>query len=441
MEKNELEISITLPSVLKYALPTILANIFTNIYGLVDQLFVSNLVGTEGFSAVSIFYPVVSIAMAVGIMVSTGGSALVAKKLGEGKHREARGLFSFLMVFTFSTGLIFCLLALAFRVPLMRLLGADEVLLPYCLAYAEPYLLCLPLAMGGMFFSMFYIASGHPRWGFIFSTIGGALNIILDWLLIPRMGVSGAAWASSMGYTFQAVAGICFFSFFRAGLLFVTRPLFSLGSLAKSATNGASEMVSVLSTSLVMIVMNLLLMKLAGPDGVASAAIALTANILLTASFMGYSQGIAPLISYNYGKQDEDALKGLYRIAMRTLQVSSAVIFLLSLILAQPVAYVFTRESLVVSMAVRGTRIFAFASLLMGFNVFSSSLFTALNDGRTSAAISFCRTFLFLLAPLLLLPAFFGTNGIWLSLPVAEALSFILSTYFRRRKAKEYLYA
>lgn len=444
IQDNSLRFAISGRSLLKYALPTILSGIFMNVYSLVDSLFVANLVSIEALSAVNIVGPALAIALAVGTMIATGGCALVSRQMGEGNDRRARENFSFFVVFAFGVSLAFCLLGLVLRQPVLHLMGADEALYPLCEAYAVPVFLIIPFAMIGMIFQIFFVAAGAPGLGFALSLMGGVLNIVLDYVLIAvaDLGIAGAAIATGVGYCVQSVAGGAYFLLKRSGSLYLVRPRWNGPALLKACSNGMSEMVSMLAVSITMIAMNVILMDIAGSDGVAAAAVVLSAQTLLSAAYMGYLEGIAPVISYNHGAGEHAKLKQIFKAALWTIGVLSVLTFVLSFPAAPLLARIYASGSpRVMAMAVEGIHVFSAAFLLMGFNMFASSMFTAFNDGKTSALLSLLRTLVFLIIPLLVLPRFWGIDGVWLSLPVAEVLALAVSVYFFKTKKGVYHYA
>ena len=293
---NTLNIKITSSSLMKYALPTILSNIFMNIYGLVDSLFVSNLIGTNALSAVNIVGPFLAIALAIGTMVATGGSALVAAQLGEGNEIKARQNFSFFILFSIAISATFSVVGIVLKEPLLYAMGADQNLYALCEAYAIPIMLIIPFAMVGILLQIFFVAAGNPGLGFGLSLAGGVLNIILDYVLIAviPLGVAGAAWATGAGYVLQTVVGICYFTFRRKGSLYFVKPKFDGKALWKACSNGMSEMVGMLAVTITMIAMNVILMNLTGSDGVAASAIVLAVQSLLSALYMGVCTGDCP---------------------------------------------------------------------------------------------------------------------------------------------------
>ena len=442
--ENSLNIKVSTASLLKYALPTILSNLFMNIYSIVDQLFVSNLLGTDALSAVSIAWPLLSITLAVGVMISTGGCALVSNQMGAGDNEKARENFSFFTLFSVVVSAVFCVAGIIFREPILYAMGADDALYPLCEAYAIPIFMLIPFGMVSMVLQMFFVAAGKPSLGFWLSIAGGVTNMVLDYVLIAviPLGIAGAAYASAAGYILQSVIAVAFFFTNRKGTLYFVRPRFNGKALAKACSNGMSEMVGMLAVTVTMIAMNVILMRLVGSDGVAAAAVILSAQTILSASYGGYIYGISPVVSYHYGAANYDELRKLYRVALKTIAVMSVITFILAFPLAKPIARLFANGSAAVTeMSVRGMFIFAAAFLLMGFNLFASGFFTALNDGKTSAILSLFRTLIFLMIPLLILPGLLGVDGVWLSMPAAEALSILLSVYYFRHFKSKYHYA
>ena len=409
-----------------------------------DQLFVSNFLGTDALSAVSIAGPFLAIALAIGTMIATGGCALVSGRMGEGQMEKARQNFSFFMLFSVAISTLFCVLGILFRRPILYAMGADEALYHLCEAYAVPIFLLIPFAMVSIVLQIFFVAAGRPGLGFGLSIAGGVTNIVLDYVLLAvfPLGVAGAAYASAAGYFLQSVIGVVFFLVNRKGSLYFVRPKFDGRALGKACSNGMSEMVGMLAVTVTMIAMNVILMRLVGSDGVAAAAIILSAQTILSAGYAGYVQGIAPVVSYHFGAENLSELKRLTRAALKTVAGMSLLTFAIAFPLARPIALLFAENSApVTEMAVRGTYIFAAAFLLMGFNLFASGFFTALNDGKTSAILSLFRTLIFLILPLLILPRLWGVDGVWISMPVAEVLSILLSVFCFRRMRNKYHYA
>lgn len=441
---NKLNIKITTGSLLKYALPTIISMVFMSVYMMTDGIFVARLINTSALSAVNIVMPLVMVSVALGTMLASGGSAIIAKKLGEGKEQEARQNFSLLTVAVVVCGVVISILGLVFIVPLIRFLGADESIYQYCYDYAFTSLLLFPFGMFAMLFQVFFITAGRAGLGMVITIIGGVVTVALDYICIAilGMGITGAAVSTGVGYAVPGFIGLFYFLLNRKGTLYLVKPKMDKMVLLKSCTNGSSEMVTNLSQSVITILFNNILMRLAGQDGVAAITIILYAQGLINMAFMGYSTGIAPVISYNYGKQDTEQLKKTYNISIKVIGISSVVLFAAAMLCASPLVSVFSpRGTAVYEMAVQGFRLFAASFLFMGFSIFGSSMFTAFSNGKVSAIISFMRALVFVVVCVLLLPQFFGLNGVWMAVPVAELLGLLVTVYYNKKLKTTYQYA
>ena len=440
-EKKSLDRPINWRSLTAFALPTIVSMVFMNIYGSVDGAFVSNLISTDALSAVNIVFPLLILSMAVGTMFSTGGNAIVAKMLGEKREDEARRFFSLILIAAFALAAVLSVLGYVFLEPLLRFFGADDKLYPYCEEYATVILGMMPVAIFSMVFQGFFITSGKAHLALFFSIAGGMINVALDYILIAvaELGMTGAAVATGAGYSFSALMGLLYFTFRRKNILRIVRPKFDIKIILHSCANGSSEMVTSLSAAVVTLMFNRIMMDLAGSDGVSSITIVLYMMGLLSAAYLGYSIGIAPIVSYNYGKGDRDKLRKIFRVSLAVIGVFSALTFGLSMALASPLVSIFSAGNATVhEMAVTGFRLFAAAFLFMGFNVFSSALFTALSNGIVSAVLSIFRTLIFVVAAMLTLPMIFGVNGVFVANPIAEFLGIIMSVIFFRIYGKRY---
>ena len=443
MNQHALDKNITGGMLMKFALPTIISMVFMSIYSVVDGAFVSQFVGTNALSAVNIVMPLITVTIALGTMLGTGGNAVVARKMGEGREPEARRDFSMLTILALAIGLVFTVVGFLFLQPLLRLMGANDAIFSLCYEYAVVTLYFIPMTMLGMLFQVFFITAGKAHLGLAFSVMGGLCNIILDYVFIDadRMGISGAALATGIGYSVPGMIGFFYFAVKRRGLLFFVRPRFDGRVILKSCTNGSSEMITNLSMGIVTLLLNIILMQMEGENGVAAITIILYAQYLLSSAYMGYSMGIAPVISYNYGKRDYDRLKKIHRISKTVLLISSVFTFGLSLAFAEPLVAIFSPAGTAVyQMAVQGFRIFAACFLFMGFSIYGSALFTALSNGRVSAILSFLRTLVFVVASVLLLPYIMGLDGVWIAIPVAELLGFLVTLFFLWKLKDVYRY-
>ena len=378
-------------SLLRFALPTMVMMIFMSLYSIVDGIFISRLLGTNALSAANIVYPVISIVFAVGIMLSTGGSALIAKKLGEGKDREAREDFSFLTLVSFLFGIAILLIGNIFIEPIVRALGSTDALLPYCVDYLSVSLLLAPAAMLQMMFQTFFVTAGKPLIGLMLTISGGVANMILDYLFMGpfNMGISGAALATGIGELIPAVIGLFYFLFTRHSL-YLTKPVVRFQVLKESCFNGSSEMVTNLSTAVVTYLFNITMLKFLGEPGVAAITIVLYGQFLFNALYMGFSMGVAPVISYNHGSQNLPLLKRIFKICIGFISISSILITIMALVSSPVIVEIFTPiGSATYDIAKTGFFLFSINYIFAGINIYSSSMFTAFSDGKVSALICF----------------------------------------------------
>ena len=429
----KLEHKVSFGWLILFALPTILSSIFSSLYTTVDGIFVARWVNTDALSAINITMPMIYLSSALGMMFGSGGNALVAKKLGEGKQREAQEDFSLLMAVAFIFSVALAALCFIFLNPLCRFLGSDQALLPYCRQYMIPVLITVPFAVFGMVFQMSFITVGKAGLGAAFSVMGGVLNIVLDWLFMGVFGwgLAGAAIATGIGYAFPSVMGIFWFCLNRKMILHVVRPKWRPRTIVDSCINGSSEMVSVLAFSVIAILFNRILMNLGGSDGVASLTIIWYAQGLFGGLFRGYVNGISSVVSYNLGKGDKEQLSRLFRISIRTLAIVGLTVTTVSYLAGGVVVGFFAKNNAQVeAIALHGFHIVATSFLMLAYNTFASGWFTALNDGKTSAILSFCRTVIFMIVPVLILPNLFGMDGVWMSITAGEILSIAMSIYF-----------
>ena len=430
-------------SLFRFSLPTIVMMVFMSLYTIVDGIFISRFVGSNALSAVNIVFPLISVTIGLGVMLATGGSAIAARKMGEGEEEAACRDFTFLTLVGVGVGFLFSLLGLFFSAPLSRLLGSSDLLLADCVDYLRIMLLFAPASILQLLFQCFFVTAGRPNLGLGLTVASGVANAVLDYVFIVPLdlGVAGAALATASGYLVTAGAGLFFFSVKKTGLRF--RPARWDGrTLLQACGNGSSEMVTNLSNAVVTFLFNLLMLRFLGEDGVAAITIVLYAQFLLTALYMGFSMGVAPIVSFNHGAGNELRLRRTFRHCLAFLAFSSVLVFGTAMALSSFLVGIFSPPGTgVYDLALAGFRLFAPSYLFAGLNIFASSFFTALSDGLTSAIVSFARTFGFLLVGLLLLPMFLAVDGVWLAVPFAEALCCLLSAWFLVSKRKRYRYA
>ena len=430
-------------SLIKFALPNIGMMIFLSLYTIVDGMFISRLVGTTALSAINMSFPLNSLQMAIGIMLGTGGSAIIARRQGEGRADEARQSFTMLVMVAALVGLCFAVLGNIFLDPILRVLGTSELQWADCRIYTRIQLAFAPMLFLQTSFQTLFVTAGKPGLGLLTSVGGGITNMVLDWLFIGpmNMGVAGAAIATCLGYCVPSVIGLVYFFRNRNGSLFFVPFKFDGATLAAACGNGSSEMVSNIANAVTTFMFNMLFMRYRGEDGVAAITIAMYFQFVFTAVYFGFSMGVAPVISYKCGERNIPQLGRIFRICMTFVLACSLGAYLLSWVTLEPALTLFTpRGSGVYEIAMSGFPIYAVSFLLMGTSIFASSLFTALSDGLVSAIISFSRTLVFLAAMLLLLPLILEELGIWLAVPVAEGLGVMVSVYFLLKGRKKYQY-
>lgn len=440
---NKLSQNFNAYSLIKFTLPTTIMLVFMSLYQMVDGVFVANFVGANALSALNIVYPAPSIIIAVSIMLASGGSAIIAKNMGEKKAQEAKENFSMIILTGFIFGIAFLILGTFFLKQIILMLGATPNLYDYCYDYLLILVLSSPLAVFQMLFQTFFVTAGKPHIGLAMTITGGCANTVLDYLFIAvlQMGVTGAALATAIGYSIPGIFGLLYFTFNRKGTLYLVKPVFRKRILLYSCANGSSEMVNNIAVSITTFLFNVLMLKYMGEPGVAAITIVLYAQFLMTSVFMGFSTGIAPIISYNYGKQNNSRLQNLFRISIRMVVIISASVFIIAEVFSPYIVRAFAApESEVFQIAKHGFALFSISFLFTGVNIFSSAMFTAFSDGKISAVISFLRTFVFLVLCLLALPVFLDIDGLWMAVPVAEGLAFIVCLYYLAARKNVYHY-
>ena len=428
---------------LRFALPSICMMIFTSIYSVVDGFFVSNFVGKTPFAAINFIAPVLMILGAIGTVFGTGGSALIAKTLGEGKREKANQLFSLFIILPACVGVLVTLVGELLLPHLAAMMGAEGELLEYCIRYGRISLLTMGPFMMQYAFQSLFVTAEKPQLGFIFTVGAGVCNMVLDALFIIGFGwgIEGAALATGISEILGGLAPCIYFGRKNSSLLHFAKPVFDGRSIRKAITNGMSEFVSSISMSVVGTLYNMQLLKYAGEDGVAAYGVIMYVNFIFIAIFIGYSMSTSPIIGYNYGAANHAELKNLLRRSMVLIGAFAVILFGASQLLAGTFAEIFVGyDADLKAMTTSAFRIYAVSFLFCGFNIFGSAFFTALNNGVISAIISFMRTLIFEVGAVLLLPLIFGVTGIWCAIIVAEIIALILTMFFIVNKRKEYHY-
>jgi len=441
-QPNKLASKFNFFSLLKYAAPTMCMMVFMGLYTIVDTIFVSRFVNADALAAINICTPILYMVVGIAAMLSTGASAIIGRKMGEGNLMGARQTFSFIVLCGFLFALAVMVAGLLFIEPILRTLGASERLAPYCMDYLQIQFLFVPANMLGAVFQNLFVAAGRPGLGMALSLSAGGLNIALDYLFIETlgMGIAGASLGTGVGYLLPAVGGVIFFVKNR-GILYLVKPTADFRELRQSCLNGVSEMVSQISTAVTTFFFNLTMMRIAGENGVAAVTVMIYSQFLLTTLFLGFSMGVAPVFSYQFGHGDRVMMRRIFRICLAIISILSVGVFVISLLCGPAIAGLFDPgETDVFRLAREGFRIFSYSFLFCGFNIFASALFTALSNGKVSAVLSFLRTFGFLIAALLLLPPLIGIAGVWLTVPLAEMCAFVVTVKFLAGNKERYGY-
>jgi len=433
----------TYKRILRFTLPSVLMMIFTSIYGVVDGLFVSNFVGKTPFAAINLIMPFLMVLGTLGFMVGAGGNAVVSKAMGEGDGPRANRYFSLLVVFTVVCGIVLAAIGLLVLTPVCRLLGADDAMLPYCVKYGRIILLSLTAFMLQNVFQSFLITAEQPKLG-LFVTVGaGCTNMVLDFVFIALfgLGVEGAALATAISQCVGGLVPLAYFFGRRGRVLHFTRPRLEWQVLQKTITNGSSELMSNISMSLVGMLYNLQLIRLAGENGVAAYGVMMYVNFIFISIFIGYSIGSAPVVGYHYGAKNKTELQSLLKKSLILLAASGIALTAIGAALASPLTGVFVGyDAELAEMTRHGFSLYSLSFFFSGFAIFFSSFFTALGNGAVSAAISFLRTLVFQIAAVFLLPLWLGLDGIWLSVVAAEVASVAIGTAFLLGMRKKYGY-
>ena len=445
-EKIQLSDHFTYKKLLKFTFPAIVMMIFSSIYGVVDGFFVSNFAGKTAFTSVNLIMPFLMILGTVGFMFGAGGGALIAKTLGQGDREKANRLFSLFVYTTMALGVIFALLGLAILRPVTDFLGknASQEVLDGAIVYGRIILIALPFFMLQYEFQSLFATAEKPQLGLIITVLSGVANMLLDALFVGVFdwGLVGAALATAVSQAIGGVVPVVYFAGKNSSLLRLTKTNFDYKALLKGCANGASELMSNVSMSLVAMLYNAQLLNLAGDNGVAAYGVLMYVNMIFLACFIGYSVGTAPVFGFHYGAQNRKELRSLLKKSGILIGAMAIGMFVSSELLDTPLARIFIRnDKELLDLTVRGFRIFSFSFLFAGFAIFGSSFFTALNDGVTSAIVSFLRTLVFQVIAVLVFPLIMkGVDGIWWSVVFAEAVAVVVNLLFVFGKRKKYGY-
>ena len=442
--KIQLSEHFTYKKLIKFTLPTIMMMIFTSIYGVVDGLFVSNIVGSNAFASINLMMPALMIIGTIGFMFGTGGSAIISKTLGEGNKEKANKYFSMIIYLEIILGIIFASIGLLTIEPVARFLGATKEMMTDCVTYGRILLIGITAFILQNSFQSFMVVAEKPKFGLYISIISGVTNMVLDFVFIYlcRWGVTGAAIATIASQFVGAIIPTIYFARKNDSILKLGKTRFKLSPIIKACTNGSSEMVTNLSLSLVSILFNMQLMEVAGANGVSAYGIIMYVGFLFVGTYLGYSIGSAPLISYHYGANNKEELKNLLNKSIKLLSIIAVIMTVFAEIFAKTFANIFVSyDKELLELTINALRLYSLSYIISWFNIFASSFFTALNNGFISAFISFLRTLVFQVITILVLPTIWGINGIWLSVGVAEIFAIIISIICFIKNKRKYEYA
>ena len=446
MKKTQIQLSdhFTYQKLLRFVLPSIVMMVFTSIYGVVDGLFVSNFAGKTPFAAINLVMPFIMVLGGIGFMIGTGGTALVSKVLGEGEPEKAKRYFTMMILFTLLVGAVLTVFGVTMMEKVARFFGATDEMLHDCVLYGRIVISFTAAFMLQNVFQSFLIAAEKPKLGLIATVAAGVTNMALDALFVGvfRWGIAGAAVATTLS---QCVGGLLpllyFLGKWNRSELHLTRFRFDWRALGRICGNGSSELMSNISMSLVGMLYNAQLMRYGGQNGIAAYGVLMYVSMIFHACFIGYAVGVSPVVSFHFGAQNRPELHSLLRKSLRLIGGSSIAMLAAGEALARPLGQIFVGyDEALLAMTVRAFRIYSFSFLLAGVAILGSSFFTALNDGLTSALISFLRTLVFQIAAVLLLPLVLELDGIWLSIVFAETMAVLVTTVFLLAKRKKYGY-
>ncbi len=427
----------------RFTLPSVVMMVFTSIYGVVDGFFVSNFVGKTPFAAVNFIFPFLMILGTVGFMFGAGGSALIARTMGEGDNHKAQRLFSLFVYVTAGCGVVLGLIGFVFIRPIAAWLGAEGEMLENCVLYGRIILPVLPALMLQYEFQSFFITAEKPQLGLMVTVIAGVANMVLDALFtaVLPFGLAGAASATAISQALGGIIPLFYFGRRNSSRLRLCKTSFDGRALLKACTNGSSELMSNISMSIVSMLYNAQLIRYAGEDGIAAYGVLMYVSMIFMAIFIGYSTGVAPVVGYHFGADNRDELRSLYRKSTVIILASSAAMLGLAEVLARPLSTIFVGyDPVLFDITVSAFGLYSFSFLFSGIAIFGSAFFTALNDGLTSALISFLRTLVFQVAAVLIFPLIWELDGIWLSIVAAEVMAAVVTLAFLIGKRKKFHY-
>lgn len=445
MKKTQIQLSdhFTYQKLLRFVLPSIVMMVFTSIYGVVDGLFVSNFAGKTPFAAINLVMPFIMVLGGIGFMIGTGGTALVSKVLGEGEPEKAKRYFTMMILFTLLVGAVLTVFGVTMMEKVARFLGATDEMLHDCVLYGRIVISFTAAFMLQNVFQSFLIAAEKPKLGLIATVAAGVTNMALDALFIAgfHWGVAGAAIATGLSQCVGGLFPLIYFLRPNSSKLRLVRTKLELRPILNACGNGSSELMSNISSSIVSMIYNFQLLKYIGEDGISAYGVLMYVQFVFIAIDIGYSIGCAPIVGFHFGAQNHMELKNMLGKSVKLMCGAGVVMAVLAQVLAAPLARLFVGyDEVLYRLTCHAFRLFSFAFLFAGFNIFASSFFTALNNGLISAVISFLRTLVLQTSSVILLPLIFGVDGIWYAITAAEIFATTISVIFLFAKRKKYHY-
>ena len=441
MKEIKLSDHFSYSKLLLFAMPTIGMILISITYDVVDGYFVSNFIGKTAFSAINIVYPFQLILSMVGYMFGSGGSALIASELGDGKPQTARLYFTHIIKAAASIGIVLAIIGIIFLRPIATLIGATPEILEYGLPYGRTLFLFLPIMILGYTFQSILITAEKPKLG-LYISIGNLFsNLLFDWLFVVvfKWGMIGAAAATGIGACLNGLIPLFYFSRPNTSPLHYVKGKIQLRPLINACTNGASEMVNDMATALIFVFYNFQLLRLIGEDGVAAYGVTVFVEGIFASFFYGLQMQATSIVGYHYGAKNKAELKSLLKKGLTLNIVFGLIMFLLAQISAPLISKMYVGyDDVLFTLAVHALRVYAFAFLFQGFNEYSSAFFTGLNNGLVSGILAFSRTFLLQTTCIFVLPLFIGTEGLWLAQATTELIAAIIATAFLVKYKKEY---
>ena len=445
MKKMQIQLSdhFTYQKLLRFVLPSIVMMVFTSIYGVVDGLFVSNFAGKTPFAAINLMMPFIMVLGGIGFMIGTGGTALVSKVLGEGEPEKAKRYFTMMILFTLLVGAVLTVFGVTMMEKVARFFGATDEMLHDCVLYGRIVISFTAAFMLQNVFQSFLIAAEKPKLGLIATVAAGVTNMALDALFIAgfHWGVAGAAIATGLSQCVGGLFPLIYFLRPNSSKLRLVRTKLELRPILNACGNGSSELMSNISSSIVSMIYNFQLLKYIGEDGISAYGVLMYVQFVFIAIDIGYSIGCAPIVGFHFGAQNHTELKNMLGKSVKLMCGAGVVMAVLAQVLAAPLARLFVGyDEVLYTLTCHAFRLFSFAFLFAGFNIFASSFFTALNNGLISAVISFLRTLVLQTSSVILLPLIFGVDGIWYAITAAEIFATTISVIFLFAKRKKYHY-